>query len=230
LTLDIEVEALAEESLPPAAPVDVRAEVSEDGDAVWLTWKDESDNEDAFRVYRQDTEASIGLAPADAEVFVDEAVTCGNAYRYGVVAFNAAGASAISETAEVVLAPCAPADEPPTLALSIVPTQALATETFTVTFEARDDLGVLQVSLWGEDTGNPLLDQGQVFTCTDVVCAGDWPVTVWPSDINAVELWEQGEVVSAGLTLTLTFGGIALDSLGQESAEAEAFVNLLPPE
>ncbi len=230
LTLNIEVQALAEESLPPAVPVQVRAEVSADGDAVWLTWKDESDNEDAFRVYRQDSEASIGLAPANSELFVDEAVTCGNTYRYGVVAFNAAGASAIGETAEVVLPPCAPADEPPTLSLSIVPTQVLATETFTVAFEAKDDLGVLQVSLWGEDTGNPLLDQGQVFTCTDVVCTGEWPVTFWSTRTELVDLWAQGEVLTEGLTLTLTFAGVALDSSEQESEGVEAFVDLQPPE
>jgi hypothetical protein len=221
LTLNIEVEALAEESSPPSAPLEVRAEVSDDGEAVWLTWRDGSDNEDAFRVYRQDSEASIGLAPANAELFVDESVTCGNAYRYGVVAFNAAGASAIAETAEVVLPPCAPADEPPTLSLSIVPTQVLATEPFSVAFEASDDLGVLQVSLWGEDTGNPVLDQGQVFTCTDVVCAGVWPVMV--------DLLPQPEVLTEGITLTLRFAGVALDSSEQESGAVESFVDLLPP-
>jgi hypothetical protein len=230
LALSIEVEALAEESLPPAAPADVKAEVSEDGEAVWLAWRDQSDNEDAFRVYRQDMEASIGLAPANAEVFVDEAVTCGNAYRYGVVAFNAAGASPIGGTVEVTLPPCAPTDELPTLLLSIVPTQVLATETFTVTFEVEDDLGVVQVSLWGEDTGNSVLDQGQVFTCTDVLCAGTWPVTVWLSETNSVDLGDQGGVLTEGLTLTLTFVGVALDTSGQESEQIQALIDLLPPE
>jgi hypothetical protein len=230
LTLNIEVEALAEESLPPAAPIEVRAEAAEDGEAIWLTWKDESDNEDAFRVYRQDSEASIGLAPADSELFVDESVTCGNTYRYGVVAFNAAGASAIGEMAEIMLPPCALADEPPTLSLTIVPSRALATETFTVSFGAKDDIGVLQVSLRGEDTGNPILDQGRVFTCTDVVCVGDWSVTYWTSGSNSVDLWAPGEVLTGEVTLTLTFAGIALDSLGQESETSEAFVDLLPPE
>ena len=150
--------------------------------------------------------------------------------RFNVVAFNAAGASDIGGTAEVVLPPCAPADEPPTLSLSMVPTQVLATETFTVTFEAEDDLGVLQISLWGEDTGNPLLDQGQVFTCTDVLCVGSWPITVWLSETNLVDLGDQGEALTEGMTLTLAFAGVALDSSGQESEAVQALIDLQPPE
>jgi Ig-like domain from next to BRCA1 gene/Bacterial Ig domain len=111
LTLQIQVEVLARESLPPAAPADLQATVAENGRAVRLTWEDRSDNEDAFRIYREDVEASIGLAPANANLFVDEGVACGHTYRYAIAAFNAAGA-APSGTAEVVLPPCAPADTP----------------------------------------------------------------------------------------------------------------------
>jgi hypothetical protein len=117
LTLEIQVEVLAQESQPPAAPADLQATVIENGRAVRLTWQDRSDNEDAFRVYREDVEASIGLAPANARLFVDEEVACGHTYRYAIAAFNAAGA-AHSGTAEVVLPPCAPADTP----LPLLPT------------------------------------------------------------------------------------------------------------
>jgi hypothetical protein len=122
LTLEIQVEVLAHESLPPAAPDNLQATVTENGRAVRLTWEDRSDNEDAFRIYREDVEASIGLAPANAKVFVDEGVACGHTYRYAIAAFNAAGA-APSGTAEVILPPCAPADTP----LALPPTPSVET-------------------------------------------------------------------------------------------------------
>ncbi|MFC2037679.1 NBR1-Ig-like domain-containing protein [Chloroflexota bacterium] len=151
LPLTISVEALAQESAPPAAPTDLQATVVEDGSLVRLTWSDRSDNEDAFRIYRSDVEASIALAPANAEQFVDKGVVCGNTYRYLIMAFNAAGSSAISATAEAALPPCAPANVPPTLTLTVVPTQVQASETFTIVFQADDDLGLDLVVVWGED-------------------------------------------------------------------------------
>jgi len=111
LALSIEVEAEAEANLPPEAPTGLEATITEDGTAIQLTWQDQSANEDAFRVYRNDTEASIGLVPANARLFVDRTVACGNTYRYRVVAFNAAGASSSEETAEVTVPPCTPAGQ-----------------------------------------------------------------------------------------------------------------------
>jgi hypothetical protein len=213
LSFHIEVEALAEESSPPHAPANLQATITQDGKAIQLTWEDRSDNEDAFRVYREDVEASIGLAPANVELFVDEAVTCGNTYRYGVVAFNAAGALPISEMAEATLPLCAPTDTPPTLVLTVVPTQVLASETFTIVFQANDDVGVTQVIVWGEKTGYPELDMGRVFTCTGMVCAASWPMTGTEAISN-----------------TLVLVAIASDSSGQESDPARVTVDIPRPE
>jgi hypothetical protein len=211
LVLDIRVGILAEEDRPPAAPAGLQAVVDEDNQAVRLTWEDQSDNEDAFRINREDVEASIGLAPADAESFVDEGVACGNIYRYHVVAFNAAGVSPRSETAEVTLQPCAPIDAPPTLMLTIVPTQTVISETFTVVFQAEDDLGLGQITIVGEETGDPVLDAGRSYTCTGVTCLGSWPV-VWTGEVST----------------TLTMSAVARDSSGQESDPARAKVDILP--
>jgi hypothetical protein len=213
LVLSIEVEIQAEESHPPNAPTSLEATVTEDGKAVRLTWQDQSDDEDAFRVYREDMEASIGLAPANARFFVDNAVSCGSTYRYGIVAFNAAGASPISETAEVSLSPCAPADAPPTLVLTVVPTQVVTSETITLVFQATDDLGVAQVTIWGEGTGIAELDAGRSLACTGTICSGSWPIT------QTVET-----------TTTLTIIALALDSSGQESEPARVQVIVLPEE
>ena len=222
LTLFIEVEAEAEANVPPVAPSELQAEVTEDGTAVQLTWLDRSDNEDAFRVYRDDVEASIGLAPANAELFVDRTVACGNAYQYRVVAFNAAGASPFDEVAEATLPSCTPSDAPPALVLTVVPTQVVASGTFTVAFQANDDLGVAQVLVQGEETGNAELDRGLVFACENPVCAGSRPVTI--------SLTSLGITPTAQISGSLVIVGIARDSSGQESQPQELRILVLPPE
>jgi hypothetical protein len=213
LGLSIVVESQAQESLAPNTPADLKATVAEDGEAVRLTWQDRSDNEDAFRVHREDVEASIGLAPANAQLFIDNAVTCGNTYRYGVVAFNAVGASPMSEVAEVSLPRCAPTDAPPTLILTVVPTEVLASEPITIVFQANDDMGVTQVTVQGEETGQPELDAGRTFPCSGVICAGSWPVTS-----------------TAEFSTTLVLVAVARDSSGQESEPARMTVTVRPRE
>ncbi len=207
LPLTIQVEVQAAQSLPPAAPGHLRATPTDDGRAVLLTWEDRSDNEEAFRIYRADIEASIGLAPANAGQFVDQRVTCGRTYHYTILAFNAAGTSPSSEVAQVTLPACVPADTPPTLLLTVVPTQVVAGAAFTITFQAGDDLGVIQVIVWGEETGEPALDMGQIFTCTGLLCTGAWPITD-----------------TAELSATLGLYAVARDSSGQNSALARATV------
>jgi hypothetical protein len=213
LTLSIEVRVLAEESQPPEPPSSLQAATTDDGRAVRLTWEDRSDNEDAFRIYRQDMEASIGLAPANAELFVDEGVSCGITYRYAVAAFNASGVSPLSEEAEISMAPCTPPDAPPALILTVVPTQVVSSEPFTITFEATDDIAMDLVVVWGLETGNPDLDTGRIFTCTETLCAGEWPIT-WTVEI----------------TKTLTIVAVARDSSGHESEIASTLVGIFPPE
>jgi hypothetical protein len=222
LTLLIEVEADAEANVPPAAPTELQTSVTEDGTAVQLTWLDQSVNEDAFRVYRDDVEASIGLAPANAELFVDRTVACGNTYQYRVVAFNAAGASPIDEAAEATLPSCTPVDAPPSLVLTVVPTQVVASGTITVTFQASDDLGLVQVLVQGIDTGNAELDEGLFFACEDTICEGTQPVTV--------SLIALGITPTAQISATLVIVGVARDSTGQESPPQELQVLILPPE
>jgi hypothetical protein len=95
----------------------------------------------------------------------------------------------------------------------VVPTQVLASETFTVAFQADDDLGVDLVVVWGVETGDAALDSGRLFTCTQVVCTGTWPLT-WLGETSA----------------TLTLVAVALDSSGQRSDPAATLVPILPPE
>jgi hypothetical protein len=219
LTLSIRVEVEAETNLPPDAPGQLQATVIEDGAAVQLTWLDQSVNEDAFRVYRNDMDASIGLAPANAEQFVDRTVTCGNTYLYRVLAFNAVGVSAFADAAEVTLPPCTQTDAPPSLVLTVVPTQVVESGTFTVAFQAIDDIGLTQVALQGQSTGNEELDAGLLFPCEETICAGSWPVTVSLSTLAVTP--------TAEISATLTIVGIARDSSEQESPPQELQVSLV---
>jgi hypothetical protein len=195
--------------LPPLPPANLQAMVAEDGQTIRLTWDDQSDNEDAFRIYREGVLASIGFAPADAESFLDEGASCDHTHRYTVVAFNAAGA-AISQQAEVRL-PCVTADLLPALTLTVVPTQVMASEVFTITFQANAGRGLMQVEIWGEQTGNTALDAGRVITCTGTVYSGTWPIT-WTGPASA----------------TLTIVAIAVDVQGQESEPARITVAIRP--
>jgi hypothetical protein len=216
LVLSISVQVLAVENVAPAAPANLQAEVLPDGQAVRLTWEDRSETEDAFRIYREDVAASIGLAQAGAEQFVDENVACGHLYRYTVVAFNAAGVSPVSNRANVSLPACAPAAQaPPLLILTIVPTRVVATRPFTVVFQAEDDLRLTQVSILGLDTGDPEIDAGRVFSCTEPVCTGSWPL-IWTADVST--------------TLPLTLTATARDSSGLQSEPARVRVLIRPPE
>jgi hypothetical protein len=216
LPLSIQVEVQAVENLPPQPPANLQATTVDDGNAVRLTWEDQSDNEDAFRIYREDVKANIGLAPADSEQFVDQGIACGHTYRYTIIAFNAAGTSATSEEATVTLPPCAsPIDLAPTLILTVVPTQVIASETFTVVFQANDDLGMSLVRIQGQDTADPTIDAGRVFTCTDLICTGTWPL-IWVGEVST--------------TVTITLTATAQDSAGQESPPARTMVAIRPPE
>jgi hypothetical protein len=216
LFLSISVQVLAVEDVPPAAPANLQAVAIADGQAVRLTWEDRSETEDAFRIYREDVAASIGLGQAGTEQFVDENVACGHVYRYTVAAFNAAGVSPVSNEASVSLPACAPgADAPPLLILTIVPTQVVASGPFTVIFQAEDDLRVTQVAISGLDTGDPEIDAGRVFSCTEPVCTGSWPL-VWTGDLST--------------TLPLALTAVARDSSGLQSEPARVRVLIRPPE
>jgi hypothetical protein len=212
LDLQIQVKAEAERSVPPTGPAQLDAQIVEDGKAIQLTWLDRSDNEDAFRIHRQDVEASVGLVPANAQAFVDRSVACGGSYRYSVVAFNAAGASPLAQAPEIRLPACAASSAaPPTLILTIVPSQAVTSEPFAVVFQAEDEAGLIQVTIRGQNTGNPEFDEGRSFACEGHRCAASWSLT-WDGEAGR----------------TLTFVAEAWNVAGMRSDPARAQVLILP--
>jgi hypothetical protein len=84
---------------PPAAPSNLNG--SARNGAVTLTWRDNADNEDGFRIERCALTnctnfAAIGTTAANVTRFVDGDVVRGITYRYRVRALNATGSSAPS--------------------------------------------------------------------------------------------------------------------------------------
>lgn len=87
-----------------------------------LTWNDNSDNEDGFRIERSldgETYDSIGSVVANVSTYLDTTIVEGLAYTYRVKAFNEFGDSGYSNTASgIIESP----NSPPTIsALSDIP-------------------------------------------------------------------------------------------------------------
>lgn len=82
--------------LPPAPPTFLRATRISDT-AVLLTWEDNSENEQGFRIQRREQGANdweqIGSTAQNTTVYRDTTVVCATTYDYEVFAFNAAGSS-----------------------------------------------------------------------------------------------------------------------------------------
>jgi len=74
-----------------------------------LTWTDNSDNEDGFRIYRQLTGTNfieLSTVPTDVVTYSDPASQPGACYK--VTAFNIVGESGFSNTVCLPLPPMAP--------------------------------------------------------------------------------------------------------------------------
>jgi hypothetical protein len=79
---------------PPQAPTEIIARMDDTG--VTVTWRDNSHNEDGFRVYRSvDDEEAVVVAEVGRELqqYRDARPQPGQCVSYDVVAFNAAGES-----------------------------------------------------------------------------------------------------------------------------------------
>ncbi len=96
---------------PPAAPTDLAA-TTVSTSQVTLTWKDNSDDETAFAVYRESsngTWARIAVVPPNTTTYTDTDVVPGMFYTYRVQAINGAGASAWSSEITVTTLSLLPA-------------------------------------------------------------------------------------------------------------------------
>jgi len=87
------------------------------GESLTLTWTDNSDNEDGFKIERKlgqtGTFGAVGQVGADVVTYVDGAVPDDQLYCYQVNAFNASGSSpwsgeACGRDTDVIFAPGTP--------------------------------------------------------------------------------------------------------------------------
>ncbi len=91
--------------VPPAAPSGLTG-VLQNGPQIGLAWTDNANNETSFVVERAvngGAFAVLATLPADTVNYVDAAVMAGNTYTYQVMAANAGGSSAYSNSVSVTL-------------------------------------------------------------------------------------------------------------------------------
>ncbi len=93
----------------PKAPTGLMGELQ--GSNVYLSWTDQSTDEDGFRIYRSaDGSSYEELVQLDANVtaFLDQDITPATVYDYRVSAFNTKGESSKSQPTEVTVPPATP--------------------------------------------------------------------------------------------------------------------------
>ncbi|GAB4481492.1 MAG: hypothetical protein Kow00124_29340 [Anaerolineae bacterium] len=94
----------------PAAPGSLAADHIPVFD-VTVSWQDNSNNEDGFRIYRQrvdmpDLLTLIGEVDVDTTSFHDSGTLCGATYQYIIASFNEVGESPASACWQITLPPC----------------------------------------------------------------------------------------------------------------------------
>lgn len=92
------------ETEPPLPPTDLKVEEIYEKDVV-LSWVDNSDNEEGFKLERRKIDEAkfeiVQTLPPNMTAFRDEGLEPGMTYYYRIFAFNAAGSSLPSNTVEV---------------------------------------------------------------------------------------------------------------------------------
>ncbi|MBM3324808.1 MAG: fibronectin type III domain-containing protein [Calditrichaeota bacterium] len=95
----------------PSAPSELVG-IGADTTAILLSWRDNSNNEDGFRIYHWDGVqwTRIGATATDSTTYLVTGLWPGGEYNYRVTAFNTIGESDFSNTATLRPAPVAPAN------------------------------------------------------------------------------------------------------------------------
>ncbi|MEF8917653.1 MAG: fibronectin type III domain-containing protein, partial [Candidatus Bipolaricaulota bacterium] len=95
-----ETEEAGEQVVAPTSPGGLTAEAISSRE-IRLTWSDNSDNEDGFRIYRNGTE--IATVGPNVTSYTDSGLEQGKSYNYSVASFNEAGESGLREARSVRL-------------------------------------------------------------------------------------------------------------------------------
>jgi len=89
----------------PAAPSNLSASAVSPSQ-INLSWKDNSNNETGFKIYRAGS--LIATVGANVTSYQNTGLTCGTSYSYYVKAYNCGGVSGASNTASAATYPCTP--------------------------------------------------------------------------------------------------------------------------
>lgn len=88
----------------PSAPSDLNL-LSNDGQGVRLSWTDNSNNEEGFKVYRKSSSVDwyqIATLEANQSTFTDTSIIAGEVYDYRVLAFNGISQSSFTNIVNVI--------------------------------------------------------------------------------------------------------------------------------
>jgi len=86
-------------------------------ESVKISWKDNSNNETGFRVFRKESDVWQAVATTDADSYMDSQISGGKSYYYKVVAYNSSGESEYSNVLSVSVGNIP--DPPDDLSLSV---------------------------------------------------------------------------------------------------------------
>jgi len=185
---------VAAPSAPPAPPTALAASLS--GGAIRLTWLDHATDETAYQVERCtaadcSTSSLLSSLPADSTTFVDP-VTLPTTYSYRVRAVNAAGGSAWSNVATVLVVG---AFDPPSAAMTATPPTGPVPLSVTFDGSASFDFGG-PIASWAWSFGDGAVGSGRIATHA-YIAAGTYVATLTVTDGS-------GMTGSASTTVTVT--------------------------
>jgi hypothetical protein len=126
----------------PAAPSNLSASAASSS-SINLSWTDNSANEDGFKIERlvNGTWAQVATVGADVTSWQETGLAAGTSYNYRVRAYNAAGASASSNTASATTNAAASAPSAPTNLAASVRTKPRARVTLSWTDTSSNETG-----------------------------------------------------------------------------------------
>ena len=135
---------------PPAAPSNLSA-FATGQTSIHLSWTDNSDNEDGFKIFRSGSH--IATVGAGSTSYDDNGLSCGTTYSYYVKAYNSAGDSDPSNTDNATTDNCPP---PPAPSLSSPPNGHTFVSCANITLDWNESSGASEyyAEYWGAGSDN----------------------------------------------------------------------------
>jgi len=216
---DVSITGFAGNAIPPAAPSTLQ-QTATDESSLSLSWTDQSTYEEGFRLERTPHDEGawtpIGATGANVTAYSDQALACGAAYDYRVIAYNVAGASAPVTLTNATTGACVRLPAAP----SHLTASGVTEESVTLGWhdnsinESGFQLETLRNGLW---TQSPLMPAGQtMYTVTGLTCSQEYAYRLYA--LNA----DGNSAYTAILTATTSVCAPPAAPTGLQAAEIGA--------